>query len=96
MSNMLGHYDAGFTLRTYTHYSPDVGKRGGEDGEFYGTGTVKEKHWSTKTMSSSVFAYSRPNKKSKDTFKIFEMASISMSVIARLPFSILEIEPRQV
>ncbi|MFQ8837817.1 MAG: hypothetical protein ACLR8L_08050 [Oscillospiraceae bacterium] len=28
VSSMLGHFDAGFTLRTYTHVTaPDAGKR---------------------------------------------------------------------
>ena len=32
VSSMLGHFDAGFTLRTYTRHTPDAGKCSRKDG----------------------------------------------------------------
>ena len=40
---MLGHFDAGFTLRTCTQcHTPDAGKRRGKDGRFHGAGDVNK------------------------------------------------------
>ena len=43
-SSMLGHYDAGFTLRTYTHATrPDAAKGCGNDWQLHSADHVNEK-----------------------------------------------------
>ncbi|MFR6693477.1 MAG: hypothetical protein ACLUS6_05565 [Dysosmobacter sp.] len=44
VSSMLGHYDAGFTLRTYTHATRQKQRRGStNDGQLHGAGHVSRK-----------------------------------------------------
>lgn len=38
---MLGHYDAGFTLRTYTHVTRQMQQKGrGENGQLHGADSI--------------------------------------------------------